>query len=40
MLGRLDMIPTYMSQYHMVLENKKDYVLLLRLLDENSKRYI
>lgn len=40
MLDSLDMIPIYVPQYHMVLENKKDYVLLLCLLeelDENSK---
>lgn len=40
MLGSLDMKPIYMSQCHVVLENKNDYVLLLRLLeelDENSK---
>lgn len=38
MLGSLDMIPIYMSQYHMVLENKKDYVLLLlHLLEELGK---
>lgn len=40
MLGSLDMIPIYMPHYYMILENRKDYVLplcLLEELDENSK---
>lgn len=34
MLGSLDMILIYMFYYYMILENRKDYVLLLRFLEE------
>lgn len=34
MLGSLDMILIYMFYYYMILENRKDYVLLLCFLEE------